>query len=365
MRLSTFKTDSDLSTAIEQIDIEDWMSHLGVDYRVTVGSSGAQVNIKECPRCGGSRWKVFMNAETGFGNCFHGSCVDEPGFNLFTFTRHQIRGTNGETAKQLVDFAKTQGWRPKAERVRRVIKRPDALDLPAAERLHMGSNVPYLENRGVDGRIAERFDLRMCQQGGYDYKDHEGNDRTQNYSGRIIIPIRDIDGTIVTFQGRDVTGEADKKYLFPPGLPGTGRYLYNAHRAKGKKHLIMGEGAFDVIAIDMAFEGHDEIGAIGSFGKAFTGGEKDAEDQLKQLAALKQAGATSLTFMWDSEPATIRSACNAVEVIRRIIPKVRIAVLPSGCDPNEVSAVQVRAAYVNSIEASRANIFKLRVNIGK
>lgn len=354
---------SELSEAIDQIDVEDYMADQGVDYRITSGSSGVQVNIRECPRCGGTDWKVFLNAETGLGNCFHGSCVGEPGYNLFSFTQHLLSLSARETAQKITEYAKTLGWKPKVKRTRLNFELPTDVKLPDSETLSLANNLDYLEDRGINGRIAERFGLRHCFVGDYDYIDHTGKKRAQDYSDRVIIPIKDFHGKLVTFQGRDMTGKAEKKYLFPPGLPGTGRYLYNAHRAKGRKSLVMGEGVFDVIAIDMAFADHEEIGAIGSFGKSFSASDGDSDDQLGQLALLKQAGAERLTFMWDSEPKTLLDACDAVEKIKRIIPDVRIAELPPGCDPNEATALQVRLAYAKAMVASKSNILKLKMRL--
>lgn len=352
---------TDLADAIDKISPEDWCSDNGVDYRMTTGSSGAQLQIRECPRCGGSSWKVFLNAESGLGNCFHGACVGEPGFNIYTFAKAWLRLSPRATTEHIIGYAKTMGWRPKNARRYEKPVIPDEIDLPASVSLGKGNNIEYLEKRGVDGRWAEKFDLRYCESGYFQYINYQNQMSAQEYSDRIIIPIRDFDGKIVTFQGRDVSGKAEKKYLFPPGLPGTGKYLYNANRAKGKVDLVMGEGAFDVMAIEMAFEDFEEIGAIGSFGKSFSASLAESDDQLHQLALLKGAGAKSLTFMWDSENKTIADACDAAEKVLKIIPVVKIAVLPPGCDPNEVTAMEVRVAYAKAVVATKANILKLRM----
>ncbi|MFP3366609.1 hypothetical protein R0J93_23475, partial [Pseudoalteromonas sp. SIMBA_148] len=69
-----------------------------------------------------------------------------------------------------------------------------------------------------------------------------GDKRYQDFSGRVIIPVLDLMGSLKTFQGRDITGTAEDKYRFATGMPASGAYLYNGHNALGKKHLIVCEG---------------------------------------------------------------------------------------------------------------------------
>ncbi len=59
---------------MESVDMEEWLSHEGVEYRNTRGTKGEQLNVRTCPSCGKDEWKVYLNAETGLGNCFSGSC---------------------------------------------------------------------------------------------------------------------------------------------------------------------------------------------------------------------------------------------------------------------------------------------------
>lgn len=60
----------------------------------------------------------------------------------------------------------------------------------------------YLDKRGFPASVVEHFKLRFCKN-----PDHPFHDR-------IIIPVHS-NGRVVGYQGRDVTGKADPKYLFP------------------------------------------------------------------------------------------------------------------------------------------------------
>jgi DNA primase len=100
---------------------------------------------------------------------------------------------------------------------------------------------------------------------------------SKHYNRRVLIPIYDLDGKLVSFQGRDITGTAEKKYLFPPGYArATGEHLYNGHNVIGRpSDVVVGEGAFDVIAIKVAFDADPtlrDVVPVGTFGKHLSHG---------------------------------------------------------------------------------------------
>lgn len=355
------RSSGELDEILNSIDPETLCGDLGVDYRMTHGSSGAQINVHECPRCGGSDWKVFLNAESGLGNCFHGSCVGEPGFNKFSFASAFLEKSPKETAAYFKKYADTAVWRPKREAPAASRSSPDSdFQLPDSIEIAGSLAQSYLADRGFDLNCVDKFGWSYCEKGYFNYRDDSGESRGQPYAGRIIIPICDLDESIVTFQGRDITGSQEKKYIFPPGLPGSGRFLYNAQAVKGIENVVMGEGVFDVAAIDQAFAGISEVGAIGSFGKSLSGiVTLSQNDQLSRLLQLKKLGMRRLVMMWDGEKSAIVQACKIAQRIVSIGIDTYIAILPKDKDPNEVSKEVVRAAYVNSLRATRANITKI------
>jgi DNA primase len=332
---------NDLAEILDNLDMEDYLSWAGIDYKRTMGRSGPQLNLKCCPRCGGSTWKVYLNAETGFGNCFHGDCSGEPGFNKFTFIRNTLQDTNTATIKHLEEYAKEIGWKPK--RVISVATNND-LDVALPKSLELpfeGRNAQYLEDRGISIEMASYFDLKLCLKGGYKYTQN-GEEKWQSYNNRIIIPIYDLSGTLVNFQGRDITGLSPRKYLFPPGLPGTGRFLYNGQNAWGAEHVVINEGAFDVIATKMALDTDPSLRRvvpIGTFGKHLSHGD---DGQFSQLMRLKTSGLKKITIMWDSD--AVSDAIKEAEELRANGFEVRVALLP-GKDPNELPKSDVIRAF--------------------
>jgi DNA primase len=355
----------DLGKVLKQIETEDFCEVASVDYRMTTGSSGTQVNVKECPRCGGKDWKVFLNAENGLGNCFHGSCVGEPGFNLFSFAKHQLGLSAKDTVNYFEDFARKRRWiLGTARKVHSARPEQVQLKLPESVEIKQGQELIYLEGRGFDKDVAEHFGWTFCKKGVFAYKREDGEDSFQTYDDRIIVPIFDISGKPVTFQGRDITGKSLRKYMFPPGLPGTGRYLYGANKAKGVPNVIMNEGVFDVAATYIAFKEFSDIAAIGSFGKSLSGRidtESMSEDQLSELIKLSKSGMKKLTIMWDGEVAAIHDACKTAEGLMRAGIETFIAILPRSKDPNEVSPEELRACYARALKATKSNIVRLRL----
>lgn len=361
---------SDLADSLAKLDPEVLVDDLGIDYRRQAGRSGDQLNIRECPRCGGNKWKVFLNAETGLGNCFHGSCVGEPGFTMYSFAKYAT-GSAKEALKTIDRLVGKTGWVPKSRKkkikensytdlVSETVKIPKSVPLP-----YNGSVGKYLSARGFQPKTADFFGWRYSQRGVYGYKNNEEL-KFQSYAKRVIFPILDLNGDLATFQGRDVTEKEEKKYLFPPGLPGTSLYLYNGHNAIGSKELVVNEGVLDVAATFQAFEIDpllNSIPVVGTFGKTLSHGRKDGLDQLGALLTLKSKGLETVTFMWDSDKKAILDAINAAFLLVRHGLKTRVAVLPDGKDPNEAKDVEVRTAYRNAYNMnSKLDYLKIKSN---
>lgn len=355
-------SSEELDELIDLIDPEDFLAFEGVDYKVTRGRSGVQLNLRECPRCHGRDWKVYLNAETGLGNCFHGTCQGEPGFNRFSFVYHLCGKNYGETINVLKRYASSTGWRPKVktkpvDEVDTDVQLPSSVALPIK-----GRTLKYLSDRNFTPETAEYFGWRFSKSGFYPYT-LAGEAKKQDYSNRVVIPVYDLDGKLVTFQGRSIEANPFRKYIFPPGLPGAGRYIYNAHNAVGAKEVVMGEGAFDVAAVKQAFDEDPTLRGIvpiGSFGKSLSMAESGGDnDQLSDLKRLKSLGLETITVMWDGEPKTIIAACKAGLELRRYGFRVRIAILPRDKDPNEAAPDEVRTAYLTAVELTKLSAAKI------
>jgi DNA primase len=354
-------SNEELQEALEKIDIEAWMDREGIDYRVTRGARGTQLNVKECPCCGNSNYKVYINQDSGLGNCFSGDC--EKHFNKWSFIKFSLGGMSmRDIVEHVKAVAKEQGWRPPRKHAVAVNLNTE-LKLPASFPLPIkGRNLKYLENRNINLDICRYFGLRFSKAGVFKYLDEEGRKRVQDYSNRIILPVFDLDGDLVSFQGRDITGEADKKYLFPPGFASTGSHIYNGQNAHGAESIVVGEGAFDVMATKIALDGEPQLRdviPVGSFGKHLSHGDDDS--QLGKLLKLKEEGLKIITLMWDGEERAINDAIETGLMLRRYGFTARVAILPKDRDPNEVAPQVVRDAFWKAVVVNESVAIRMRV----
>lgn len=353
--------DGELKEVIDRLDIGAYLDREGIEYRESHGSSGLQYNLKECPRCGASKWKVFLNVETGLGNCFSGSC--EAKFNKFSFIRDHTGLDNGKTAAHIFEVSKEMGWRPPRKSTVAVSTVSKTIKLPYSHPLPInGRNLAYLQNRGITSDIAEYFHLRFCQKGLLSHEDKYGNKKYQDFGMRVIIPVFDLDGNLASFQARDITGKAEKKYLFPNGFSSTGSLLYNGHNVHNTKRVVVGEGAFDVAATKIAIDSDPDlrdIVPVGTFGKHLSYGHENS--QLAKFITLRERGVEEVIMMWDGEVKATDDAINAGMMLRGIGFNVKIAMLPAGCDPNEVPKEVVCAAIWNAMPLTAENAIKIRM----
>jgi DNA primase len=234
--------------------------------------------------------------------------------------------------------------------------------MPASVALpYMGKNMAYLENRNINKEIAAFFHLRFCLKGWFKYI-LDGQPAYMNFSNRIIIPIFDINGTLVSFQGRDITGTAERKYLFPPGYSATGSYLFNAHNFSGHDTAVVGEGVFDVFALKIALDADSNMRnmcPLGTFGKSVSA------EQLIVFEQLKAKGLKRVVMMWDSEIQAIDDAIKYGATIKALGIDVSIAMLPPGKDPNEVPGSVVREAVWRALPLNMQNAVALRMKARK
>ena len=355
---------AELQRALDKINIETFLDREAVDYRPSYGTKGLQLNLTECPACGEGGRKTYVNAETGLGNCFHGACGMK--FNKFKLLK-AVSGLSGADFDNFVKaVAEEQGWMPKKERPELVLadlKLPSKLfPLPVN-----GQNLQYLQDRGVSLDSCKWFNLAYCHGGWWGYKLDDGTEKWVSYDQRIIIPIADLDGKLVSFQGRDITGEKLPKYLFPIGYAVAGSHLYNAHTFQEgvHTHAVVGEGAFDAIAVHQATDGIPECAAmlaLATFGMHLSGGE---DGQIAKFIKLHERGLRTITFLWDGESKAMSYAIKCGLLLTGVGFTVRIGRLPAGYDPAQgpdkkpTPPGMVRDAIFNAVKLDRLSAIRL------
>lgn len=211
----------------------------------------------------------------------------------------------------------------------------------------------YLKQRGVDGsNLAPEWVIGYAPPGWtrlYDLLGGRFGDRAlvdagvaqpcsrgtliDTFRERVMFGIRDIDGTIAGFIGRDLSGH--------PNAP---KY-FNTHRhaAFDKSKLLFGlreglatsrtrqpvvvEGPLDVLAIAAreVSTGSTDLLPVAPSGTAFTA------DQAKRLTELR--GDSRVVVAMDGDFAGREAALAAGEQLRHAGADVRVAALPNGTDP--------------------------------
>lgn len=238
----------------------------------------------------------------------------------------------------------------------------------------------YLDTRRLPPDQWERFGLGFAPAGRTGLKDHlvakgarpaelveaglliqpdDGSAPYDRFRDRIIFPIADARGRVVSFGGRALDPQARAKYLNGPETPvfHKGAVLYGLHEARRLLHaaeargakgagegappLVVVEGYMDVIACQRA-----DIPAVASMGTAL------GEEQMEAL--WRTAPEPVLAF--DADPAGQRAAHRALD---RALPLLRpgrsfrFAAAAGGKDADDVLREQGAAALRAQLSASR------------
>ena len=255
----------------------------------------------------------------------------------------------------------------------------DTLWKPAGERARA-----YLEQRGIDTGIARHFGLGYAPEGwetlltfmkgekvGEDALIAAGlavarENRTGAYDrfrGRLLFPIRDLQGRVVAFGGRGF-GDEQPKYLNSPETPlyTKGNLLYAADLARStiqsQNRALLVEGYVDCI---MAHQ-YGFTGTVAALGTAFTPA---------QLALLRRYCDEVVTF-FDADAAGQKAAARAEELLEPTgrgmawavnrsgafegagTLRVKVALLPAGHDPDTFLRSVGSEGFTERIAAARS-----------
>lgn len=137
-------TMSDLKELLSELDFEQWLDMEGIIYRRGgVSARGREVNIKECPVCGSTNWKVYFNLTNNVGKCFAGDHPEEIQFNKLVFLKHYSGKSRRAFEEYVHNALLSQGWAPKKEEV--VLASAVELEGPVA--------LPRHYELPIDGRL--------------------------------------------------------------------------------------------------------------------------------------------------------------------------------------------------------------------
>src|SRR5437773_990139 len=349
----------------------------------------AGVNYKGlCPFHAEKTPSFTVNPKKGIFHCF-GCGV---GGDAFAFLMKQDRVSFPEAVRAL---AKTTGVtlpeereRDGADSGREELHR--AMDLAArffAEGLWKPSSErprEYLAKRGIDPEVARRFGLGLSPEGwdglltfmrgqhvatetlestGLVVRREGGTGVYDRFRGRLMFPIRDLQGRVVAFGGR-AFGDEQPKYLNSPetAIYTKGNLLYAADIARAtmrdKNRALLVEGYVDCL---MAHQ-HGFTETVAALGTAFTPA---------QLGILRRYCEEVVTF-FDADAAGQKAAERAEELLESTAYgggwdinrtgtfvasgalRMKVALLPAGHDPDTFLRAEAAAAFGDRIATARS-----------
>lgn len=299
--------------------------------------------------------------------------------NVFTFIMEYENYTFVEALKHLADRVgmalPEEEQTPEQKKTRSLRTRILDINKEAATyyyyllRTDQGAHgLGYLTDRGLSEETIKKFGLGYSDRGGkglykylkkkgyedailkesglFSFKDTDVYDRFWN---RAMFPIMDVNNRVIGFGGR-VMGEGEPKYLNSPETKvfDKSRNLYglNLARTSRQSSIIICEGYMDVIALHQAGIGN----TVASLGTAFT----------SQQANLLKRYTSKVLLCYDSDPAGVKAALKAIEILREIGINTKVIDLTPYNDPDDAIKGEGVEGFEKRIEnAQNAFLFEI------
>lgn len=200
---------------------------------------------------------------------------------------------------------------------------------------------------------SEGFSLEQCRSSGLFRLDERGEIKGGLFFNRVMFPIKNQKGEIISFGGR-ILGDGQPKYVNGPETEifSKKRTLFNFDLAREAVRqgasLLVVEGYMDVIALDQA----GIRGAVAPLGTAI--GEE-------QLALLWRAAPAPI-FCLDGDKAGIRASLRSCELALPFLTEkktLRFCHLEAGDDPDSFVQREGRAAMERLIASARPLVEEL------
>ncbi|WP_437719941.1 DNA primase [Sorangium sp. So ce861] len=214
----------------------------------------------------------------------------------------------------------------------------------------------YLRQQGVSPVLAERVGLLVPRSSGSGHYDR--------FRHRLMFAVTDVMGRAIAFSGRALpdpspaelsslgkSGPAPQadgapaKYINSPESPiyTKGEHLFGLYQARQairqRGEAVLVEGNFDVVALHARGIGH----AIAPLGTAFTPGQ----------AKLIKRFAPAVTLLFDGDAAGKKATRAARSPCREAGLSARVAVLPTGVDPDDLARKHGPDAVARILKGAR------------
>ena len=340
-----------------------------VGRRVKLSRSGRQ--MKGCCPFHGEKTPSFYVYEDGY-HCFgcgaHGDAISFVMQTAGASFMEAVQSLAGEAGLELPRAS------PSAEAAER--QRLDLHGVLEAAQRHYAkalyapagaAALAYLRDRGLTDETIARFGLGWAGEGrgalatalapgatqpqllesGLLRADESGAVRGELFFNRVMFPIRDRSGRMISFGGR-ILGEGQPKYVNGPETPlfSKRRTLYGLNLAREASRrgqtVVAVEGYMDVIGLHQA----GFAAAVAPLGTALTA------EQLEELWRLSPAP----VLCFDGDAAGARAAARAAQTALPLLAPDRtilLATLPEAEDPDTLVRRRGQAAFATVLDATR------------
>lgn len=349
----------------------------------------AGVNYKGlCPFHGEKTPSFMVNPKKGIFHCFGcGVGGDAFGFLMrqdrlsFPEAVRAVAKTAGVTLPEERERDGADSGREELHRAMDLASRffAEALEKPGGERAR-----EYLAKRGIDPDVAKRFGLGLSPEGwdglltfmrgqrvasealesvGLVIRRESGTGVYDRFRGRLMFPIRDLQGRVVAFGGRGF-GDEQPKYLNSPETPiyTKGNLLYAADLARAtirdKNRALLVEGYVDCL---MAHQ-HGFTETVAALGTAFTPAQlgilrrycEEVVTFFDADAAGRKAAERAAELLEPSDAGTAWSVNRAGTLESGGTLRLKVALLPPGYDPDTFLREHGPSGFTERITAARS-----------
>lgn len=228
--------------------------------------------------------------------------------------------------------------------------------------------IDYLKSRGLDGKIAKRFQLGYVSndwnnlikalgdapatrqaliESGLLIHKNTGQDYDR-FRDRVMFPIRDVRGRVIGFGGR-VIDQGDPKYLNSPETTifHKSQELYGLYEAKEEsrqiQRFLIVEGYMDVIALHQSGISY----AVATLGTAFN---------IKHIQKLLRYS-EEIVFCFDGDAAGQRAAWRALTISMPLLRdgiQLKFLFLPDGLDPDDYIRQRGKESFLEKIQGAQS-----------
>lgn len=234
----------------------------------------------------------------------------------------------------------------------------------------------YFYERGLTDNIIQRFGLGYCVDEWDNFTKHAtANGYSRNvlektgltiykddgksydrFRGRVMFPVYSVSGKVLGFSGRILSSEKQAaKYVNSPEseIYNKSRTLYGIYQAKGaisKSDLCyLVEGNIDVITLHQA----GVENTVASSGTSLT------TEQIRLIHRYTK----NITVLYDGDPAGIKAALRAVNMLLEEGMNVRVVLFPDGEDPDSYTRKYGSEAIQNYVTTQATNfiVFKTKI----